>query len=169
MTTDALMEGAFDFILKPSSSDSAANRQQLRDALAGKDLCLPRGIWTPANAASAGRLLKRPVDADEVVEAAPAAESACRAVILGTSTGGPEALKAVLPRLPAELPVPVLVVQHMPATIHAIACRASERDLRTRCGRSKRRNEGSCRQGDHRGGWQANEAGTAPATACSFA
>ncbi len=53
-----------------------------------------------------------------MVEAAPAAKSACQAVILGTSTGGPVALKAVLPRLPAELPVPVLVVQHMPADIH---------------------------------------------------
>jgi two-component system chemotaxis response regulator CheB len=33
---------------------------------------------------------------------------------MGTSTGGPAALKAVLPQLPADFPVPVLVVQHMP-------------------------------------------------------
>ncbi len=36
VTTDALMEGAFDFILKPSGNDSNANRQQLRDALQQK-------------------------------------------------------------------------------------------------------------------------------------
>lgn len=36
VTTDALMEGAFDFILKPSSNDSLANRQRLRDALEEK-------------------------------------------------------------------------------------------------------------------------------------
>lgn len=35
-------------------------------------------------------------------------------VIIGTSTGGPRALQEVLTRLPATLPVPILVVQHMP-------------------------------------------------------
>jgi two-component system chemotaxis response regulator CheB len=34
---------------------------------------------------------------------------------VGCSTGGPDALTAVLAALPADLPVPVLVVQHMPA------------------------------------------------------
>jgi two-component system, chemotaxis family, protein-glutamate methylesterase/glutaminase len=35
-------------------------------------------------------------------------------VAIGTSTGGPSALQAVLPVLPANFPVPVLVAQHMP-------------------------------------------------------
>jgi two-component system chemotaxis response regulator CheB len=35
-------------------------------------------------------------------------------VIIGTSTGGPRALQTVLPALPANFPVPILVVQHMP-------------------------------------------------------
>jgi len=35
-------------------------------------------------------------------------------VAIGTSTGGPVALKAVLAALPADFPVPVVVVQHMP-------------------------------------------------------
>lgn len=35
-------------------------------------------------------------------------------VALGVSTGGPQALMRVLPKLPGDLPVPVLVVQHMP-------------------------------------------------------
>jgi two-component system chemotaxis response regulator CheB len=48
------------------------------------------------------------------METAPRALRACEAVILGTSTGGPVALKSVCPKLPAELPVPVFVIQHMP-------------------------------------------------------
>ena len=35
-------------------------------------------------------------------------------VVIGTSTGGPQALKAVLPLLPADFPVPVAMVLHMP-------------------------------------------------------
>lgn len=35
-------------------------------------------------------------------------------VAIGTSTGGPSALQAVLPVLPKNFPVPVLVAQHMP-------------------------------------------------------
>ncbi|MBL9076341.1 MAG: chemotaxis-specific protein-glutamate methyltransferase CheB [Planctomycetes bacterium] len=34
---------------------------------------------------------------------------------IGTSTGGPNALAAMLPMLPAEFPLPILIVQHMPA------------------------------------------------------
>jgi two-component system chemotaxis response regulator CheB len=34
--------------------------------------------------------------------------------VIGCSTGGPEALATVVPQLPASLPVPVLIVQHMP-------------------------------------------------------
>ncbi len=35
-------------------------------------------------------------------------------VAIGTSTGGPQALQEILPLLPADLPVPLLIVQHMP-------------------------------------------------------
>jgi two-component system chemotaxis response regulator CheB len=126
VTTAALMEGAFDFILKPSSNDSVANRRQLRDALEEK---------ISAFRESSGRrkaTIRRPrdkqcVEADDVVESAPAPKFVCRAVILGTSTGGPEALKTVLPRLPADLAVPVLVVQHMPAQYtRSLAARLNE-------------------------------------------
>lgn len=37
-------------------------------------------------------------------------------VAIGASTGGPIAIQSVISRIPADFPVPILVVQHMPAT-----------------------------------------------------
>ncbi len=126
VTTDALIEGAFDFILKPSGNDSNANRQQLQDALQQK-ISAFRESSEAVQPSLQSPVPKQLVDDDDVAEAAPVAQSACRAVILGTSTGGPAALKIVLPRLPAQLPVPVLVVQHMPATYtQSLAMRLNE-------------------------------------------
>ena len=35
-------------------------------------------------------------------------------VVIGVSTGGPQGLRTVIPRLPADFPVPVVIVLHMP-------------------------------------------------------
>ncbi|MFH1374460.1 MAG: chemotaxis response regulator protein-glutamate methylesterase [bacterium] len=37
-----------------------------------------------------------------------------RMIGIGSSTGGPPALQAIIPRLPRNLPVPVVIAQHMP-------------------------------------------------------
>lgn len=37
-------------------------------------------------------------------------------VAVGTSTGGPPALQAIIPRIPADFPIGILIVQHMPPT-----------------------------------------------------
>jgi two-component system chemotaxis response regulator CheB len=43
-----------------------------------------------------------------------AMQARVEAIVIGVSTGGPLALELMLPMLPADLPVPVLIVQHMP-------------------------------------------------------
>jgi len=41
-------------------------------------------------------------------------QTTAKIVVIGASTGGPSALEKILPELPADLPAPVVVVQHMP-------------------------------------------------------
>ena len=50
------------------------------------------------------------------VEALPQMTSTGRydVVVLGISTGGPQGLKSVVPLLPAEFPIPIVIVLHMP-------------------------------------------------------
>jgi two-component system chemotaxis response regulator CheB len=51
----------------------------------------------------------------------------CDAVVIGSSTGGPQALTAVLTKLPASFPAPIVVVQHMPPVFtHHLAARLDQ-------------------------------------------
>jgi two-component system chemotaxis response regulator CheB len=58
--------------------------------------------------------MPQPIAAPAVVESA-VHDGRAGVVAIGISTGGPKALQQILPQLPADLPVGVLVVQHMPA------------------------------------------------------
>ena len=103
VTTDALIEGAFDFIVKPSGKSPAENKSALQTALTEKISALREAM---------------PDVAEESVPRAspsnPAARANYQAVIIGCSTGGPDALARLIPDFPADFPVPVFVVQHMP-------------------------------------------------------
>jgi two-component system chemotaxis response regulator CheB len=55
-------------------------------------------------------------------------------LVIGVSTGGPQGLKAVIPRLPADYPVPVAIVLHMPVGYtEAYAKRLDESSALTVC------------------------------------
>jgi len=66
--------------------------------------------------AAAGAPLSRPRDTAPLVPVtiASAASGRYRIVVIGVSTGGPQGLKSIVPRLPADFPVPVAIVLHMP-------------------------------------------------------
>lgn len=53
-------------------------------------------------------------------------------IALGVSTGGPNALQMVIPHLPADLPVPIVAVQHMPPLFTASLAERLDRDSKIR-------------------------------------
>ena len=108
-TIEALGRGATDYVTKPADVGNfscAVERigQQLIPKM--KALCSSR-IWRAGIVA--GSAIKK-----QSYFVSPAAQKSLEIVVIGTSTGGPNALAEVLPQLPADFPVPVLIVQHMP-------------------------------------------------------
>lgn len=125
-TTDALLAGAFDFIQKPNSHCANTNRQQLETLLAEKIDAFRESSKAslPRRASTATAVKPKPVEPQGIPEERGRRVSA---VLIGTSTGGPIALREVLPKLPRDLGVPVLVVQHMPPKYTAtLAARLNE-------------------------------------------
>ena len=113
VTTDALLEGAFDFILKPTGGDPVANLKRLRSELDEKIAAFRVGHRWRTSRDRRRPLSRSVVEVEAPLDRADLAE--CRAVVVGTSTGGPAALRTILAKMPATLPVPIVVVQHMPA------------------------------------------------------
>ncbi len=114
-TLDALALGANDYVCKPANVGSVPQAiASVRDQLVPKikALCPPRpGSAAAATGTGAATLLRR-----APLASLPGVAPTGRADVLaiGSSTGGPDALTALLPLLPASFPVPVVIVQHMP-------------------------------------------------------
>lgn len=106
-TLDALSRGALDYVMKPvGQRDFAAALLSLSQQL------LPR----IAALATHGRDARRGGVSVAAGHKTPSREvhAAIEVVVIGLSTGGPSALEQMLPMLPRDFPVPVMVVQHMP-------------------------------------------------------
>lgn len=111
-TLEALSLGASDFVTKPSNTTSMeASMASVREQLIPKIKALT-GVRRMASAAGGQR--RSPPAAPVATATAPPSAQRAEVLLIGCSTGGPDALSRVLSELPAALPVPVLVVQHMP-------------------------------------------------------
>jgi two-component system chemotaxis response regulator CheB len=125
-TLEALHLGAVDVIAKPEGTVSlnidrispalvekvrAASRARLRPTHRLTDRVRHRIGGTPAVATPPARP-KPPAFGDT----AGPGDAGPGLLLIGASTGGPQALEAILTSLPTDLPWPVLVAQHMPAT-----------------------------------------------------
>ncbi|WP_337062841.1 protein-glutamate methylesterase/protein-glutamine glutaminase [Kineococcus sp. G2] len=112
-TLEALSSGASDYVTKPANVGSVnESMESVRVQLIPKIKALVPG---GAPAALAPRLAAPAVPAAPVaVRTRTAPARTPRALVVGSSTGGPEALSSVLAKIPAGIGVPVLVTQHMP-------------------------------------------------------
>ncbi|MCA0330318.1 MAG: chemotaxis-specific protein-glutamate methyltransferase CheB [Actinobacteria bacterium] len=115
--------GANDVWAKPSRSASRADAQQeiarwlaprVRAWGSCRSRVVPRPPDLPVRTAPPGPRLPA---------AARPSAGMPQAILIGVSTGGPDALNAILPALPPNLPVPVVVVQHMPPMFTASLAR----------------------------------------------
>lgn len=100
VTLQALDLGAFDVVAKPGAHLAI---HQVAGELIGK-----------VRAAAGRDQLPRPGGAPSSPPRRAGLAAPLELIVIGTSTGGPPALQRVIPRLPADFPVPIVVLQHMP-------------------------------------------------------
>jgi two-component system, chemotaxis family, protein-glutamate methylesterase/glutaminase len=103
-TLDALAAGATDYFTKPADVGGLEGslrviREELVPSI--KALCAPPA---PKRATPAAPATGKP----------PSGTGPVRVLAIGASTGGPNALAEIFTHLPADFPVPILIVQHMP-------------------------------------------------------
>lgn len=113
-TLEALSRGANDYVTKPANVGSASlAMQRVRDELIPKIKTLCPGLGsTPAPPAPPR--IKPASSIPTKGNDASASQSQVDIVAIGVSTGGPNALNDLFDALPRDLPVPVVIVQHMP-------------------------------------------------------
>jgi len=111
ITLEALASGATDYVTKPSNIDVATTLQAISRELIPKIHALCHLPEASADAAQLPPLVlpfvKRPLVARPL--------RTVKIVAIGVSTGGPDALARLLPTLPRDFPVPIVITQHMPA------------------------------------------------------
>src|SRR5262245_9637878 len=109
-TLDALARGATEYVKKPANVGSvSAGMQTVKEQLLPKIKAL-----CPFNVPAVPTATKPAVTRFTLPMQAQRPKRSCDVIVIGSSTGGPQALGTVLKALPATVPVPIAVVQHMP-------------------------------------------------------
>jgi two-component system chemotaxis response regulator CheB len=121
-TIDAMLRGASDYVTKPSNSSQAdESLERLRTVLVPKlkqfyHRPASKPAATPVAVIAAPPVPKtmQPQKAQLPVWKPMLRTGPFRLVAIGVSTGGPTALAEILPSVPADFPLPIVIVQHMP-------------------------------------------------------
>jgi two-component system, chemotaxis family, protein-glutamate methylesterase/glutaminase len=111
-TFDALAAGAVDFVAKPGgevSVDLTTIGEELKSKLVAAASARPRAAAPPPPSNRLSGPIAIPIPRTTLPGGLP------RLAVIAVSTGGPAALSEVVPALPADLRLAVIIVQHMPA------------------------------------------------------
>ncbi len=121
-TLDALDAGALDFLPK-RFEDISNDREEAKKLLcervkhlAHQPLATRATAGAAKPASSTATTTTSTAPPARPVKTAPQARGKIGLLAIGASTGGPVALQEVLTELPASFPVPIVLVQHMPAS-----------------------------------------------------
>jgi two-component system, chemotaxis family, protein-glutamate methylesterase/glutaminase len=142
-TFEAMALGAVDFVAKPDGAVSLAidelrtvllekvrlaAKTRLRASYRLAERVRLRNYAAPAKEHAAARTPPtKPQSARLLQPSKLAPARGDRVVLVGSSTGGPPALDALLSPLPANFPWPILIAQHMPATFTGPLARRLDR------------------------------------------
>jgi len=120
-TMEALSRGATDYVTKPANVGSVtAAQQRVREDLIPRIKTLCAGVLPiapPAPRATVADQLAKLAGTPPPRPPRPAPTGPPQQisiVAIGCSTGGPNALIEILPKLPADFPLPIVITQHMP-------------------------------------------------------
>ena len=105
---EALDAGAIDFVQKPTALASEkifeVSTALIEKVKAAGQIVINRIATSPAPQVATEREPTPQIPGSHSVDV----------VVIGISTGGPQALKRLIPQLPKDFPVPVMMVMHMP-------------------------------------------------------
>ena len=113
-TLDALELGALDFIHKPDSAVDCRVADFRDELLRILNVVANSKLPVFESAEKIRESRQTTLKMVDIAKKFSGRTSGTKIVAIASSTGGPKALQAVIPRLPAELDAPVLLVQHMP-------------------------------------------------------
>ncbi len=130
LTMRAMEKGAFDFVTKPDTVGSQESKEAIRKELAPRIRALAHRleIRKILRSKAAGPASATPADKSPVARESTsgslgdisgrmsrlAGGTKPEMVLIGVSTGGPNALARIMPEIPGNIGVPLLIVQHMP-------------------------------------------------------
>lgn len=117
ITMDALLAGADDYVTKAHSGEMAEGAYNaLKDSLILKirQLFRKKESLSPVNHLSRTRSSLAPATPSKPSLLWQQHKPAPRILAIGVSTGGPSALAEIIPTIPADFPLPIAIVQHMP-------------------------------------------------------
>ena len=112
----ALSLGASDYVAKPDTSQGLIGKEDYRRGLIDRVKALGsvrRKVSTSSLAPTRARA-PVPVKAPKPIVLRKPTGIVPRALIIGCSTGGPQALDVLMGSLPKDLNIPVFITQHMP-------------------------------------------------------